>query len=112
MGLCGRVFKARLIRLEHPSVMCEEGGHAVALIEPAPTPSHLLIENLAVLPDRHGGGIGGLLLECADEIARSVGLNELRSYTDAKFVTNIAFYAHRGFEKFPRESHPAVARCT
>ena len=31
MGLCGRVFKARLIRLGHLSVMCEEGGHTVAL---------------------------------------------------------------------------------
>jgi GNAT superfamily N-acetyltransferase len=61
-----------------------------------------LIENIAVLPDRYGEGIGGMLLEQAETIARSLGVNELRVnelrlYTDAKFSTNLSYYAGRGF---------------
>jgi GNAT superfamily N-acetyltransferase len=87
----------------HVIDLLEEDGRPVALIEVIPRPSHLLIENVAVLPDRHGEGMGGLLLGHADEIARSLGLNELRLYTNAKFSSNIAFYARRGFCEFLRE---------
>jgi GNAT superfamily N-acetyltransferase len=87
----------------HVIDLLEEDGRPIALIEVIPKPSHLLIENVAVLPDRHGEGIGGLLLGRADEIARSLGLNELRLYTNAKFSSNIAFYVRRGFCEFLRE---------
>jgi GNAT superfamily N-acetyltransferase len=90
---------------EHVIDLCEQGGRPIALIELIPKPSYLLIENVAALPDRHGDGIGGLLLERAEAIARSLGLSELRLYTNAMFATNIAFYARRGFEEFLREPH-------
>jgi len=92
---------------DHVIDLFEEGGRPIGLIEVIPRPSHLLIENVAVLPDRHGEGIGGLLLKRADAIARSLGLSELRLYTNALFSANISFYAHRGFEEFLREPHAA-----
>jgi len=92
---------------EHVIELLEEGGQPIALIEIIPGPSHLLIENIAVLPDRHGRGIGGLLLERAETIARSLGVDELRLYTNAQFTANLSFYAHHGFEEFLREPHPA-----
>jgi GNAT superfamily N-acetyltransferase len=92
---------------DHIIDLLEEGGRPIALIEVIPKPSHLLIENVAVLPDRHGNGIGGLLLERAETIARSFGLSELRLYTNATFSTNISFYARRGFEEFLCEPHAA-----
>ena len=93
--------------VDHVIDLLEQDGRPIALIELIPAPSHLLIENVAVLPDRHGCGFGGLLLRRADEIARSLGLLELRLYTNAVFSTNITFYARRGFEEFLREPHPA-----
>jgi hypothetical protein len=60
-----------------------------------------------VQPDRHGEGIGGVLLERAETIARSLGVNELRLYTNAKFAANLSFYVHRGFEQILREPHVA-----
>jgi GNAT superfamily N-acetyltransferase len=88
---------------DHVIDLCEESGRPMALIEMIPKPSHLLIENVAVLPDQQGKGLGGLLLDRAETTARSLGLNELRLYTNAMFAANIAFYAHRGFEEFLRE---------
>ena len=92
---------------DHVIDLFEEGGRPIALIEVIPRPSHLLIENVAVLPERHGKGIGGLLLKRANAIARSFRLSELRLYTNALFSANISFYAHRGFEEFLREPHAA-----
>jgi GNAT superfamily N-acetyltransferase len=71
----------------------------------APEPSHLLIENVAILPDWQGKGIGGVLLGHAETIARSLQLNEMRLYSNALFLTNISCYAHRGFSEFLREHH-------
>jgi N-acetylglutamate synthase-like GNAT family acetyltransferase len=92
---------------EHVIDLLEEGGRPIALIEMIPQPSHLLIENVAVLPDRHGEGIGGSLLKRADAVARSLGLSELRLYTNALFSANISFHARRGFGEFLREPHAA-----
>jgi len=91
----------------HVIDLLEEDGRPIALIEIIPNPSYLLIENVAVKPDRHGEGVGGVLLERAETIARSLSVNELRLYTNAKFSTNLSFYAHRGFVEFSREPHAA-----
>ena len=91
--------------IKHVIDLLEEDGKPIALIEVIPEASHLLIENIAVMPGRHGEGIGGLLLDHAETIARSRGVNELRLYTNAKFVTNLSFYARRGFAEFLREPH-------
>lgn len=92
---------------DHVIDLLEEDGRPIALIEIIPKPSHLLIENIAVLPERHREGIGGVLLKQAETIARPLGVNELRLYTNAKFSTNLSFYARRGFSEFLREPHVA-----
>jgi GNAT superfamily N-acetyltransferase len=91
----------------HVIDLLEEDGRPIALIEIIPKLSHLLIENIAVRPERHGEGIGGMLLERAQTIARSLSVNELRLYANAKFATNLSFYARRGFVEFLREPHVA-----
>ena len=78
----------------------------IALIELVPEPACLLIENIAVLPDHQGRGIGGALLHHADEVARSRGLPALRLYTNAAFATNIELYARYGYEHVRREPLP------
>ena len=93
---------------DHIIDLLEEAGQPIALIEVIPAPDHLLIENIAVLPERHNAGLGGILLDRADTIAQSLGLNELRLYTNGKFTSNIDFYARRGFEVFLREVHPSL----
>lgn len=87
---------------EHLVDLWEERGELLALIETIPKPDHLLVENLAVRPDQQGRGLGDLLLRHAERLARSLGLPELRLYTNEAFAGNVAFYLHRGFEETAR----------
>jgi GNAT superfamily N-acetyltransferase len=89
--------------VEHIIDLYEDGPSLVALIEVIPEPTCLLVENVAVSPEHQRKGIGDLLLSHAGDLARSLGLTELRLYTNAAFVTNIAFYARRGFHESGRE---------
>jgi N-acetylglutamate synthase-like GNAT family acetyltransferase len=82
----------------------------VALIEVIPMEDHLLIENIAVHPDHHGEGIGDKLLRHAEHQARSLGFKEIRLYANAAFVSNLAFYAKRGYTEYQRETfEPGVS---
>ena len=92
--------------VDHIVDLYEENDVPVALIEVIPQVSFLLIENIAVLPSQQGKGLGDLLLNHAETIARSLGLNELQLYTNAAFISNIEFYARRGFQEFHREPFP------
>ncbi len=81
----------------------ERLGEAVGLVEVIPLEQHLLIESIAVLPAYQGQGIGKLLLVHAENLASSLGLGEVRLYTNAAFASNIAFYARRGYADFLHE---------
>lgn len=93
--------------VEHIIDLYEENRLPIALIEVIPQASYLLIENIAVLPTQQGKGLGALLLNHAETIARSLHLNELQLYTNAEFISNIEFYWRRGFHEFRREPFPA-----
>ena len=73
-------------------------------VEMIAQPDHLLIENLAVRPDQQGKGLGDILLKHAEDFANSLGLGEMRLYTNAMFAANLAFYAKRGYAEFRRET--------
>jgi GNAT superfamily N-acetyltransferase len=68
-----------------------------ALIETMSRADHLLIANVAVSPAFQGRGYGGLLLDHAEYFAASLGLPELRLYTNKQFATNVAIYRRRGY---------------
>jgi GNAT superfamily N-acetyltransferase len=88
---------------DHIISLCEIEGRPIALIELVPESSHLLVENVAVLPEHQGKGIGDALLRHAEDVARTYRLPELRLYTNAAFTSNLSFYARRGFHVFDRE---------
>jgi GNAT superfamily N-acetyltransferase len=110
--LIGREPKPMTVNYERAVVdhiidLYEENDIPLALIEVIPQPSCLLIENIAVLPTQQGKGLGDLLLNHAEAIARSLHLGELQLYTNAAFISNIEFYARRGFQESHREPFPA-----
>ena len=106
--LIGREPKPMLANYElavsqHIIDLFEAEGEILGLVEVIPHGQYLLIENIAVLPDQQGKGLGDLLLTHAEGLARSLNLVELRLYTNSAFTPNIEFYARRGFQEFLRE---------
>jgi ribosomal protein S18 acetylase RimI-like enzyme len=72
-------------------------GRLAALIEAIPQADHLLIENVAVLPSLQGRGLGRRLMACAEALAISLGLPEVRLYTNKDFATNVRLYLGLGY---------------
>jgi len=88
---------ARLIERGAVSVLEEPGGALAAIIVLVPKADHLLLDNIAVRPDRQGGGLGRRLIAFAESEARRLGHPELRLYTHVTMTENIALYARLGF---------------
>jgi GNAT superfamily N-acetyltransferase len=88
---------ARLIADGAVSVIEEAGGEIAALIVLIPKPDQLLLDNIAVRPDRQGRGFGRALIEHAEREARRLGFREIRLYTHEKMTENIALYLRIGF---------------
>jgi GNAT superfamily N-acetyltransferase len=82
-------------------------GEAIALVELIPQPDHLLIENVAVLPDHQGRGHGRRLMHHAEAVAATLGLRLLRLYTNQRFAENIALYTRLGYAIDRTETVPA-----
>jgi ribosomal protein S18 acetylase RimI-like enzyme len=81
-----------------------------AIIVLLPKPDHLLLDNIAVRPDRQGQGLGRRLIEFAENEARRLGYRELRLYTHEKMTENIALYRRLGFEETGRGHHAGYDR--
>jgi ribosomal protein S18 acetylase RimI-like enzyme len=79
------------------------GAQLVALIETVNAADHLLIENIAVSPAFQGRGYGRLMLDHAERLAASLGLPELRLYTNKLFAANIEVYRRLGYAIYREE---------
>jgi len=88
---------ARLIGAGAVSVMEEPGDAIVGIIVLLDKADHLLLDNIAVRPDRQGRGIGHRLIDFAEREARRLNYTELRLYTHETMVENIALYTRLGF---------------
>ncbi len=92
----------RLIDEGAVSVLEMPGDAIAALIVLLPKPDHLLLDNVAVRPDRQGQGLGRRLVAFAENEARRLGHAELRLYTHATMTENIALYKRLGFAETGR----------
>ena len=87
----------RLIADGVVSVLEDGDKTMAAIIVLLPQPDHLLLDNIAVRPDRQGHGLGRQLIAFAEAEARRLGFAELRLYTHEKMTENIALYGGLGF---------------
>jgi len=93
---------AKLIEASAVSVLDDPDGAIAALIVLLPQPDHLLLDNIAVRPDRQGRGLGRRLVAFAEAEARRLGYAELRLYTHATMTENIVLYTRLGFRETGR----------
>ncbi len=80
------------------------GGEVVGAIVLIAEKDHVLVENVAVDPDRQGEGVGRALLAWAEAFARTAGTPEVRLYTNAGMTRNIALYGRLGYREVDRRS--------
>jgi ribosomal protein S18 acetylase RimI-like enzyme len=78
-------------------MLADETGPAAVLVL-LPDEGHLLLDNIAVAPDRQGLGYGRRLMAFAESEAARRGYREVRLYTHAVMVENVAFYERLGYE--------------
>ncbi len=94
-------FRA-LIEAGAVSILEDADHAAVAIVVLIPKADHLLLDNIAVDPDRQGQGFGRRLIRFAESEARRLGYRELGLYTHQLMTENLALYARIGFAETGR----------
>jgi GNAT superfamily N-acetyltransferase len=82
---------------DHRIDVVEAGDGLAALVELVAAADHLLIENVAVLPAFQGQGYGRRLMAHAEAVAATLGVAEIRLYTNALFAANVQLYRKLGY---------------
>jgi N-acetylglutamate synthase-like GNAT family acetyltransferase len=100
---------AGLIEANQVHVLEQDGG-AVGVLVLIPEASALLLDNVAIRPDRHGRGLGRVLLDFAEAEARRHGLPAIRLYTHEMMTENLAIYRARGYRETHRATEKGLAR--
>ncbi|MFE1168556.1 GNAT family N-acetyltransferase [Nocardiopsis sp. NPDC058789] len=90
--------------------VAEQEGVPVGLLVLRARPDHLLLDNIAVSPSSQGAGVGGRLLDFADDYARARGLTEVRLYTHESMTENLAYYPRRGYVETGRATEHGFRR--
>jgi ribosomal protein S18 acetylase RimI-like enzyme len=88
----------------------EDGSIAAGVIVLLPGPGYLLLDNIAVAPDRQGLGLGRRLLAFAEAEAARRGHREIRLYTHETMTENQRLYAAIGYEETGRGTEAGYER--
>ena len=88
----------------------EEGGSVDRIIVLVPKPDHLLLDNVAVAPERQDLGLGRLLLAFAEAEALRRGYREIRLYTHQTMIENQRLYAAIGYRETGRGTEAGYDR--
>lgn len=91
-----------LIETGAVSILEDSDQVAIAIVVLVPKADHLLLDNIAVRPDRQGQGFGRRLVAFAENETRRLGYRELRLYTHQLMTENLALYARIGFAETGR----------
>lgn len=94
-----------LIAEDRVHVLEHDGAIKAALVL-IPQDDAMLLDNIAVLPEAQGLGLGRALLVFAEDTARLAGYTRIRLYTNAAMTENLALYARIGY----RETHRATEK--
>jgi ribosomal protein S18 acetylase RimI-like enzyme len=95
---------------EGGSWVAEADGRIAGVLEVRPERGHLLLEDVAVHPDRQGEGIGRALIAHAEALAVEAGLPEVRLYTNERMHENVALYAELGYQETGRGEQDGFRR--
>ncbi|HWB70285.1 MAG TPA: GNAT family N-acetyltransferase [Solirubrobacterales bacterium] len=87
-----------------------EGTEPIGVLVMSMRADHVFVENVAVDPERQGGGTGGELLAFAERSATERALPTVRLYTNAAMTENLRMYPHLGYREVGRETRNGFDR--
>lgn len=87
-----------------------EDGSIEGFIIFFPREDHIHVENIAVLPNAQGKGIGSKLLAYAEEQAEIIGMKAIELYTNEKMSESISYYNYLGFIEIDRRKEDGFSR--
>lgn len=99
----------QLVRDGHVRVV-ERSSEVVGVLVLISRTDHLLLDNLAVHPRAKGQGIGRLMLEEAERVARLQGHSTIRLYTNEVMTENIGLYGRVGYVETHRAEENGFRR--
>lgn len=70
----------------------------------------ILLENVAVLPDAAGRGVGKALISFCEDAARQRGLDAVHLYTNEKMTDNLSIYPKLGYVEVERRTEDGFKR--
>lgn len=88
----------------------EIDGRVQAILVLIPEASTLLLGNIAVEPSAQGMGLGGRLLNYAEQVARTLGYRAIRLYTNEAMTENIVLYNRIGYAETHRAEEHGLKR--
>jgi len=74
----------------------------LGLVVLVPKPTYMLIDNVAVLPERQHSGLGRMLPAFAEAKARECGYLEVQLHTNELMHENLDWYARLGYQETSR----------
>lgn len=94
----------------HVYVDVDEADQVQGFIVFYPREPHMFLENVAVLPEAGGQGIGRGLIEYCETEARREGLAGVHLYTNEVMTENLEMYPHMGYIEFARRREDGFNR--
>jgi ribosomal protein S18 acetylase RimI-like enzyme len=77
--------------------VADAGDRPAGVLVVRPRGTTLLLESVAVDPDRQGQGIGRILIGHAERLAAEAGLEAVELYTNAAMTENLTLYPRLGY---------------
>lgn len=94
----------------HHVYLAEEGGAPAGLVVLIDKSDRLLLDNVAVLPERQGRGVGGELIAFAEAEARRRGFAVIELYTHIAMTENRERYRRLGYRETERRTELGLER--
>lgn len=86
------------------------GNEIAGILVLLPDDGAMLLDNVAIHPDRQGHGYGRALIAFAERIARERGFKAIRLYTNEAMTENIGLYERLGFVETHRGEEKGFRR--
>lgn len=102
-------FKAH-IAAEEAFVATDDQGAFQGFIVFYDDGDHVLLENVAVLPQSAGRGVGKVLITFCEDTARGRGFKKVQLYTNEKMVENLSIYPKLGYVEIDRRTENGFNR--